>query len=750
MFRLLSRTTVFIAFSMMAASPSRGQDPAHALALPPNPPAVRNEDNPTRPRLKVGVALEGGGALGLAHIGVLEWFQENHIPIDYIAGTSMGGLVAGLYATGKTPQQLEELVKEQNWDVVIGGRTSYRDLSYRRKEDERDFQNSIVLGLKHGLSAPSALNAGRDISLLIDRETLPYSKPESFDDLPIPFRCVATELVSGKAAVFSSGSLPQALRATMSIPGVFAPVHDDGKVFVDGGLVDNLPTDLVRSMGADVVIAVHLEVPPTNAEEIQSLFSVLGHSIDVVIRENEIRGLANADLVIKVDLQAYNSLDYAKAAEIIQVGQKAAEQKRKVLLAYSLESAPWQEYRAAKQSREKSAVPVPQFVRVEGTDLQSAQHLETFLRPLLGKPIDPKVMDNLLTRLTGIGKYDSADYRLATSDGQNGLIITVHEMSYAPPTLRLAFDIDGSESNDVTFTLLSRLTYMDVAGFRSEWRTTLEFGNTYGVESELYRPFNAATKWFIAPRGEATDTAFKIYFKNNPVAEYRMDQADLGADLGYAFSHFTELRLGYEVGYHSAYLRLGTPDFTAYSGRFGDMRLHFLSDHRDDPVVPRSGSSLEGTFRWYDANPGATTAFPLIQTKADYFHPVSQPGSVYASGEGGSSFGYTSIGEPQFFLGGPQRLSAYGTNELFGNQYYLIRLGYLHNLLTLPPFVGKSVYATGAYEFGKMFDFPNESKFPNDLAAGVIAETVAGPLFVGASVGDTGHKKWFFELGHIF
>jgi NTE family protein len=751
MFRLLPRTTFFVALAMVVASPGRGQNPPSAPAQPAGTSAVHTADRPNRPRLKIGVALEGGGALGLAHIGVLQWFQENHIPIDYIAGTSMGGLVAGLYATGKSPQQLEELVKQQNWDVIIGGQMPYRELSYRRKEDAREFQNSIAFGLKHGLSAPSALNAGREISLLIDRETLPYSQLESFDDLPIPFRCVATELVSGQEAVFSRGSLQQALRSTMSIPGIFSAVRDDGKVYVDGALLGNLPTDVVRSMGADVVIGVHLDIAPANPQEIQSLFSVLGRSVDVLVRENEIRGLANADLVVKVDLHAYNSMQYDKADEIIRLGRDAAEQKRNVLSVYSLESAAWQDYLGTKQAREKSAVPVPQFVRVEGTDRQSAQHLETFLHPLIGKPIDPNVMDNLLTRLTGLGRYDAADYRLATSQGQNGLIIIVHEMSYAPPTLRLAFDIDGSESNDVTFTLLSRLTFMDIAGFRSEWRTTLEFGNTYGLQTELYKPLNATTKWFVAPRVDAIDTAFKIYSQSNPVADYRIAQADIGGDLGYQFNRFTELRWGYEVGYHSAYLRIGKPDFTSYSGLLGDARLHFLSDHRDDPVVPRRGTSLEATFRWYDAYPGATASFPLIQAKADYFHPVSRLGSVYASAGGGSSFGYTSTGEPQFFLGGPQRLSAYGTNELFGDQYYIVRLGYLHDLLTLPPFVGKSVYATGAYEFGKMYNFPgNESNFPNDVAAGVIAETVAGPLFLGASVGDTGHKKWFFQLGHTF
>jgi NTE family protein len=750
MFRLVSYTTFFLAFSMVATSPSRGQDRPIVLAEQANPPAVRSDENSNRPRLKIGVALEGGGALGLAHIGVLQWFRDNHIPIDYIAGTSMGGLVAGLYATGKSPQELEKLVKELNWDAIIGGQTSYRDLSYRRKEDARDFQNSIILGLKHGFSAPSALNAGRDISLLIDRETLPYSQLESFDDLPIPFRCVATEVVSGKEAVFSRGSLQQALRSTMSIPGLFSPVRDDGKVYVDGGLVANLPTEVVRSMGADIVIGVHLEVAPPNPQELRSLFSVLGDSIDVVVRENELRGLANADLVVKVDLHDYNSLDYGKTEEIIGLGQKAAEQKRDVLSVYSLESVAWLDYLEGRQAREGKSVPVPQFLRVEGTDPQSAQHLETFLRPLLGKPVDPAVVDHLLTRLTGLGKYDSADYRLAKSEGQNGLIITVHEMSDAPPTLRLGFDVDAAESNNVTFTLLSRLTFMDVAGYRSEWRTTFEFGNTYGAETELYKPLNATTKWFVAPRGDATDTAFKIYSKSNPVAEYRLEQADLGGDLGYAINHFSELRMGYEIGYRSAYLRLGTPEFASYSGRLGNAQLRFLSDHRDDPVVPRSGSIVEGTFRWYDSNPGATTSFPLIQARADYYHPVSQRGSVFAGGEGGSSFGYTNIGVPQFFLGGPGRLTAYGSNELFGNQYYDIQLGYLHNLVTLPPFVGKSVYAIGSYEFAKMYNFPNQSNFPNDVAAGVIAETVAGPLFVGASYGDTGHKKWFFQLGHVF
>jgi len=267
---------VFMAFLLVATSPSL---PAQ-LSDTANRPATET----SKPRPKIGVALEGGGALGLAHIGALKWFEDHHIPVDYIAGTSMGGLVGGLYATGKSPAELEEIVSQQKWDVIIGGQTPYQDLSYRRKEDSRDYPTFLQLGLKKGLSLPSALNAGHQISLLIDRETLPYADVKSFDDLPIPYRCVATDLVSGKEIVFKDGNLSQAIRASMSIPGVFKPVRNGDEVLVDGGLVGNLPTDVVRQMGADVVIAVHLEIAPVKAEDIQSFFSVLGRSVDVIIR----------------------------------------------------------------------------------------------------------------------------------------------------------------------------------------------------------------------------------------------------------------------------------------------------------------------------------------------------------------------------------------------------------------------------------------------------------------------------------
>src|SRR5580692_5596378 len=271
---------------------------AHPQNAAPSPGAQARPKG----RPGIGVALEGGGALGLAHIGVLEWFEAHHIPVDYVAGTSMGGLVGGFYATGMSPAELKKFIAEVDWNAVLRDATPYEDLSFRRKEDQRANPNAFVLGLRNGLSLPAGLSSGHQIGLLIDRVTIPYYKLGSFETLPTPFRCVATDLVSGKQVVFEQGSLALALRSTMSIPGAFAPVVDKDRVLVDGGLVNNLPTDVVREMGADIVIAVHLDTKPVEAADIKSLFTVLQQSVRVVVAESELRGLARADAVVSVPL----------------------------------------------------------------------------------------------------------------------------------------------------------------------------------------------------------------------------------------------------------------------------------------------------------------------------------------------------------------------------------------------------------------------------------------------------------------
>ena len=286
---------------------------------------------PPPSRAKVGLVLEGGGALGLAHIGVIQWLEEHRIPVNYVAGTSMGGLVGGIYATGYSAAEVKDLVETINWDQVLQGQTPYKDLNFRRKQDAVEYPNHLEFGLRKGLQFPEGFNSGQDVVMILDRISLPYSEVKDFNDLPIPFACVATDLVTSRAFVFRQGSLSLALRSTMSLPGIFSPVRSDGHIFADGGLMDNLPIDVAQSMGADLTLAVHLETAKLNPDATLSSFGVLGRSVSVVVAANELRSMEKADILISVPLEGFDSLEYNRAEELIKLGYQAAQAKAAVL-----------------------------------------------------------------------------------------------------------------------------------------------------------------------------------------------------------------------------------------------------------------------------------------------------------------------------------------------------------------------------------------------------------------------------------
>jgi len=445
-------------------------------------------------------------------------------------------------------------------------------------------------------------------------------------------------------------------------------------------------------------------------------------------------------------------MDYQKAELLIQRGYEAAAEKAQILSPYALNDADWAEYQRQKEARRRTTIGTPQFVRVEGVDPKHNKNIQYFLRSFVGKPLSTPQLDEALTRLTGMGRYDSVTYGMVRENGQEGLLVRVHEKTYAPPLLQPSFAVDGSEPDDVTYTLGARFTFMDVAGEGSEWRTDLQFGATYGIATELYRPFLPLSRWFFAPNLNISQNTFLVYRKHDPLADYRQDQVTSGIDLGYSFNRFSELRVGYSLGYYDSFLRLGTPEFAPISGGVAALKVRFILDHTNDPVIPTKGYYAQSLFHFYNDYPGATENFPVLQVNLNGFQPISSWGSLFLSASGGTTFGSRHVGSPPpFFLGGPNFLSAYGLHELFGNEYFFARGGYLHKVFTLPTFVGKQVYFSGAGEFGKIYGDPNPvPKFSCDLVGGFIGETALGPVFVGGSIGDSGHYKWFFQLGRVF
>src|ERR1700720_3096591 len=291
---------------VMLPSSLWAQDTPGGVAQPPATTVAAASGSP-RPR--IGLVLEGGGALFLAHIGKIKWLEEKCIPVDMIAGSSMGALVGGTYATGESPDQIANLISSIKWHEVLRGVTRYKDLSFRRKEDRQDYPNAFEFGLKQGAQFPSGFNSGQQVGLILDHVGLPYSEMKSFDELPIPFRCVATDLVAGDSYVFDHGSLAEAMRASMSLPAFFTPVRERNRVLVDGGLVNNLPVDVARQMGADIVIAVHLALPRLDPNAPLSSVTVLQRSANVSIAVNELRSMEDADILLKADAERFTMTD---------------------------------------------------------------------------------------------------------------------------------------------------------------------------------------------------------------------------------------------------------------------------------------------------------------------------------------------------------------------------------------------------------------------------------------------------------
>jgi NTE family protein len=702
-------------------------------------------------RPKVALVFEGGGALGFAHIGVIEWIEAHHIPVDYVAGTSMGGLVGGLYASGLSPQEITTFVGGIKWSAVLSGQLPFPALSYRRKEDKIAFPNRLEFGLKHGISLPNGLNSGSAVGLLLDQTMLPYYDLKSFDDLPIPFRCVATDLTTGKEHVFKDGSLAQAMRSTMSIPGVFAPVEHGTQVYSDGAALNNFPVNVAREMGADIVIGVYLDTGPFQKSALNSLVGVAGRNVEIMIAANELSGMKSANILLKVDLSKFTSSDFEKSAEIIPLGMKVAEEHAAELEKFAVNDADWQAYIAQRNERRRTTVPSPQFIDIYGMHGVQQTEVANEFTQYVNQPVDTKKIENTIEDLQGTGIYSSISYNMIDKDGQTGLLVRPRLKDYGPPFLNLGVFLSSNDANDIQLGLGGRATFFGMAGPGSELRVNASIGQIAGISGELYKPIFYGRGPFVAPRAYYEHTVAAYYSGSSQLAQYTEAQNGFGIDLGYRFGSKAELRIGEDYQWYSETLRIGTPIEQAFNITpwVSNVRFQYLG--QDSVQVPTRGTEFLTKYIYSTQSPIGSSGYSQWDSTVEHFIPVKTRGILFGTGSGGTSFGDTNLGLAGFSLGGPLRLSAYNRGELLGSDYFLGQAGYLHQLFKLNPVIGDAVYVGGFYEIGKVWN-PAEGtpNLPNDVAGILILKTLIGPIFGGASIGDSDHRKWFFGLGRIF
>jgi NTE family protein len=680
--------------------------------------------------------------------------EENHIPVDRIAGTSMGSIIGSMYATGMTPAEIQKFAEKIDWDQAFLPEPGYTELSYRRKQDRRDFLVAAPLGLKHGLKGPNGLNSGQAAGLLLDRIAFADAGITNFDDLPIPFRCVATDMQSGEAIVLRDGFLADAVRASMAIPGVFTPVELNGRILADGGMVQNIPVETVRDMGADAVVAVELHYPPGDIGQLGTLVGVLSRAIDVMITQNEHHSLALAKAKVRVDMKGFAITDYKRVDELVRLGYKAAASQSVELLPYAItDSAEWQRYLDERNARKRAPMTKVEKVVVAGADPDTDRRIQQEVTKSVQGSLDLPHLEKQLTRIAGEGQFDRLGYEGFTQNGVPALRVTAHEKTYGPPFIDLAVNVQGSGVAAFDFSAGTRITFMDLFHRGGEWRSDLLFGSSNLAATEYYQPLGQS-HFFVAPYVFASKWARNSFSGLTRIAVFGDERAGGGLDIGFNSGRHSEFRLGYELFEGKLAPLIGAAGLPIDHGSTGGFRARFVWDGQDSPSVPSRGSRVVATVTRVLQSPDLVHPIGQIDVHSSNFVRLGDKTSLFMDASGGTTF-HGSAGPFQVFsLGGPFRLGAYLPDEFLGNHYAYASLGFRRELYRLPQLIGRKIYWGGWYESGSAFGTQLNNRGPvvvrGTFNLGVIADTIVGPIALAGSVSPTGQSRVNFSIGRLF
>ena len=706
------------------------------------------------------MALGGGGALAMSEVGALQWFEEHHIPVDVIAGTSMGGMVSALYATGRSIDDLKRVMNDQVFTSVFRISTAYRNLNLRRREDDRELPNGVTIGLRHGVSFRNSVLTDQGLNSFLDREFLRYDDQTDFNTLPIPFRCLSTDLNEARTVTFARGSIPDAVRASLSIPGVYRPFEMNGHEYVDGAVLANLPTQTVRDMKADVVLAVSLPLAPVGKGDLDSILGVLQRSFGVAIEGNERTSRKLADVVIEPDLKGFSATDYLKTTDLAERGYAAAEAHKAELLPYAIGDAAWTQYLAQRAGRMRGPARTVLAVRVEAPGEGVRRATQELLQPLVNQPVDTTAVEKILAEVRSDGRYD-ADYTVGyenKGDHRPILLVTVADKKTGPPFLKVGANVAAQTGGVSSATVEGILVDQDLGGFGSELRSHFIAGYLTQVDTEYYRAlprigshelYGPHGGYFVAPRFEFLRKPYSIYTGKVRISERLLQQTGGGVDVGWSNLKTQEIRAGwekYDIRWHE---RIGVADgLPDVYGSSEHARVRLAYDSADKALVPLFGRrvSLEGGYL-YNAAGGSNA--PRFQGMFDTAHKAGKE-DLLLHVDAGTMLN-RNVGQPyRFTLGGPLHLSASGLDEYRGTDYFLIQPAVLRKVASLPAVLGQSIYVGGVYELGQMRAPGTRTVTRQDVFLGLIGETPLGLISIGPAIGDAGRYKLVFTLGKVF
>lgn len=739
---LIATTSLWLLIGMMTLSTSaRADTPASG-------------SNQARPR--ICLVLSGGGARGAAHVGVLEALEQLHIPVDCIAGTSIGAIIGGLYAAGMSAQQLDrELVSPAVQDSMAD-KLQRSMLTYREKRDQLQYIVQAEFGYANGRAFfPQGIIAGNDPSRILNILSLLTDPNNDFTKLPIPFKAVATDIDSGKMVVLDHGNLAEALRASMSVPGVYPPVHFQGHTLVDGGLVRNLPIDVARGMGAQIVIAVNVGTPVTALGDEQDVVNLSLQVVRILGQQNvniSTAGMHAGDILISPDLGDITSTDFNRMGAAIRIGEQEALKVLTPLKSLQLTPEAYAQYKTTHEY-------VPPVVKhVDFIEIKGNEHISTMLirSHLVSKPGDVWNVQNIdqdLKNLYHLGYFSYVHISIEQQDGKTGLVIKVVEKPWKPNYFKfgigIADDLEGSSQYDLRFGWTR--TELDRLG--GEWRNELEIGKLRRIYSELYQPVTYSDSMFVAPQAEYSNNTFDLFAGENRVAEYSAQMTRGGLDFGSELSNAAEIRLSLSYAHVITQPRIGDRSLAIYRNSIGGARLRFgLDTLEGDPGFPMSGSYVKFSGFAARGSLGSDINYNKVDISGLRAFGNGEH-TVIVSVEAGSSLNSDIPLYDQFTLGGFLSLSGLRQQQLRGQKLLAARAIYLNRMALLPSVLGNGLYIGASLEAGNIWDntariSPAQLRYGTALFLG--ADTALGPLYLGAGFSQGGNQSLYLYLGLPF
>lgn len=715
------------------------------------------EPHVARGRPSVGLVLSGGGARGGAHIGVIKALQELRVPIDLIAGTSIGAVVGGFYVSGMTVADMEELVDNVEWEAAFLNVTPRRLKSFRRKRDDDLFLVDQKPGLNDGeFELPIGFVQGQVFDMILSRETLRASEVQDFDRLALPFRAVASDLATGKPVILSSGSLARALRASMSIPAALAPIEIDGQLLVDGGIAMNLPVEVAESMGADVLIAVDISAPLLTRETLVSVLDVTSQLTNLITRsgvEEQKEKLRPQDLLIEpVFTEELSSVNFARMKDTVQTGYDAVMARRAEFEPYALDQETYDTYVAGLRDPRMRDLPVIDFIELDNKSSIANSVIETRLKDIeLGEPLDVSAVEQAMSKVYGLEYYQNVRYSMVKRDDETGIEVELAERSWGPNYLQLGMEYSQAGDEDVLFGLAVSYLRTAVNELGAEWRATAVIGDEPALIADRYQPFGEKALYFFAPSLNLESRLFNVFDDEQRVTEAQVRSTTAEFAVGRELPSWGEYRFGVRIADGETELRVGDPTFLPDPDfRRGEFFGRFAVDTMDDISFPRAGSLM--SIEWRGSRPDplhADAKFDQLLLEGAHARTWGRH-TVLGTYRYDATISGTAPFNRLFRMGGFFDVSGLNRNQLTGQHAIRVGTAYyrrIGDLALFPAFAGVSM------ELGNVFSTRSDISLHNSIFgvsfwAGV--STPVGPVYVGYGRADTGQDALYVFLGRVF